>query len=83
MNIFIIHNEEAEQLDYLLPRAEGLVKAVGSCTLALIGPEERSAEAESGPEQHEQPTAKGERRGSAILGKCNEARPCLINEQQI
>lgn len=45
MKIFIIHNEEPERLNYLVPRAERLTRAfqsvAGSCALELIGPEER------------------------------------------
>ncbi len=46
MKIFIIHNEEPERLNYLIPQAEGLAKAfrtgAGPCAVELIGPDERN-----------------------------------------
>jgi hypothetical protein len=45
LKILVIHNEEHERLNYLIPQAEDLTKAfqsvAGSCALELVGPEER------------------------------------------
>lgn len=54
MKILIIHNEERERLNYLVPRAEDLTKAfqsaAGSCALELVGPEERGRKENSVPD---------------------------------